>query len=80
MGAMLGNMANCVAVAGNLEQALQSPSVPMTLEIPPGDSMILREQVWTTVCRREAHYNVRGRGAFRVRRDGERNIQTTYCS
>lgn len=64
VGAMLGNMANAWRSQVILEQALQSPSVPMTLEIPPGDSMILVNKYGRRVVDEKRNYNVRGRAHF----------------
>jgi 3-oxosteroid 1-dehydrogenase len=63
-GALLGNMAHAWRSEVILEQALQSASVPVTLEIPPGDSMILVNKYGRRVVDEKRNYNVRGRVHF----------------
>ena len=63
-GAMLGNMTGAWFSEVVLEQALQSPSVSLTMEIPPGDSMILVNKYGHRVVDEKRNYNVRGRAHF----------------
>jgi 3-oxosteroid 1-dehydrogenase len=63
-GAMLGNMTNAWYSEVVLEQALISPSVSVTMEIPPGDSMIIVNKYGRRVVDEKRNYNVRGRAHF----------------
>jgi 3-oxosteroid 1-dehydrogenase len=63
-GAMLGNMTGAWFSEVVLEQALLSPSVSVTMEIPPGDSMILVNKYGRRVVDEKRNYNVRGRAHF----------------
>jgi succinate dehydrogenase/fumarate reductase flavoprotein subunit len=64
VGAMLGNMAHAWRSEVILEQALQSASVAVTLEIPAGDSMMLVNKYGRRVVDEKRNYNVRGRTHF----------------
>jgi len=63
-GAMLGNMTGAWFSEVVLEQALLSPSVSVTMEIPPGDSMILLNKYGRRVVDAKRNSNVRGRAHF----------------
>ena len=63
-GAMLGNMVNAWRSQVILEQALASPSVAVTLEIPPADSMLMVNKYGLRVVNEKRNYNVRGRVHF----------------
>lgn len=63
-GAMLGNMTGAWFSEVVLEQALLSPSVSLTMEIPPGDSMIVVNKYGRRVVDEKRNYNVRGRAHF----------------
>ena len=60
-GAMLGNMTGAWFSEVVLEQALLSPSVSVTMEIPPADSMIIVNKYGRRVVDEKRNYNVRGR-------------------
>jgi hypothetical protein len=63
-GAMIGNMSNAWRSQVILEQALQSPSVSMTLEFPPGDSMMMVNKYGRRVFDEKRNYSARGRAHF----------------
>jgi len=63
-GAMLGNMTSAWFSEVVLEQALVSPSVSVTMEIPPGDSMILVNKYGRRVVDEKRNYNARARAHF----------------
>ncbi len=63
-GAMLGNMSNGWHSEVVLEQALVSPSVSVTMEIPPGDSMIIVNKYGRRVVDEKRNYNVRAKAHF----------------
>ena len=63
-GAMLGNMTGAWFSEVVLEQALISHSVSLTMEIPPGDSMILVNKYGRRVVDEKHNYNARGRAHF----------------
>jgi succinate dehydrogenase/fumarate reductase flavoprotein subunit len=63
-GAMLGNMTGAWFSEVIVEQALVSPSVSVTMEIPPGDSMIVVNKYGKRVVDEKRNYNVRGRAHF----------------
>jgi succinate dehydrogenase/fumarate reductase flavoprotein subunit len=63
-GAMLGNMASAWRSQVVLEQALQVPSVSVTLEFPPGDSMLMVNKYGRRVVDEKRNYNVRARVHF----------------
>ena len=61
---MLGNMTGAWFSEVVLEQALISHSVSLTMEIPPGDSMILVNKYGRRVVDEKHNYNARGRAHF----------------
>ena len=63
-GAMLGNMTGAWFSEVVLEPALTSPSVAVTMEFPPGDSMIFVNKYGRRVVNEKRNYNVRGRAHF----------------
>jgi len=63
-GAMLGNMTGAWFSEVVLEQALLSPSVSVTMEIPPGDSMILVNKYGRRVVNEKRNYHERTRAHF----------------
>ena len=63
-GATLGNMNNGWYSEVVLEQALASSSVSVTMEFPPGDSMIIVNKYGNRVVDEKRNYNVRGRAHF----------------
>ena len=60
-GAMLGNMTSSWRSQVILEQALQSPSVAVTLEVPAGDSMLMVNKYGRRVVNEKRNYCARGR-------------------
>lgn len=64
LGAMMGNMSSAWRSEVVVEQALESPSVAVTLEFPPGDSMIIVNGKGKRVNDEKRNYNIRGRDHF----------------
>ena len=64
--AMMGNMSSAWRSEVIVEQALQSRSVAVTLEFPPGDSMIIVNGRGKRVYNEKRNYNVRGRAHFQL--------------